>query len=643
MITFITQNTNSDVVRHTTRGAKMNSPATGIGSSLLRLAWLTFSASLFVLTCGSSRDISAQSLNVVSWNIESGDSDDRVISARMARFQGIDLWGLSEVAGADSADIFELGAEGGEGANFESIVGTTGGNDRLVIIYDADRFQKVSHEELHIINPEGRYRAPLVAHFRERPTGREFLFMVNHLNRSSQEVRHRQAKQLNGWAQVQTLPAIAVGDYNFDWGVADGDQHHDLGYDAMTDGGIWTWVRPAVLARTQCSFDTILDFVFVNTLARGWDGQSQIIVEPGDCDESRQRSDHRPLLAIFNMVGGGPAGPPTTESSRKFEEITGLPATPSQQPSPGKGPPRGEPSSTTSPEPSRIPAQESPPSPGAKAEAAWFWVLAVLGILVTIYALLLLILFVCAPRTVKGATGRLGFALITSQNIFEWFRGLIRGLLGRTANSRPKETNRFQAVDKGQQPQTVPPHGDSKKTGPVDKNIPEPPPPAPVGLPASGPPQTETSRPLRAFLCHGASDKEAVRALYHRLLSAGVDPWLDEEKLIPGQRWEEEIPKAVRNSDVVLVCLSRASVNRRGFVQKEIRYALRVADEQPEGTIYIIPVRLEDCEIPAGLSHLHWVNYYEDKGYERLLLALQVSAGKLPGVTVGTKDSPRSA
>lgn len=128
---------------------------------------------------------------------------------------------------------------------------------------------------------------------------------------------------------------------------------------------------------------------------------------------------------------------------------------------------------------------------------------------------------------------------------------------------------------------------------------------------------------LRIFLCHSSSDKPAIRALDGRLRNDGFHPWLDEVDLLPGQDWEHEISAAVRNSGVVLVCLSRASTTREGFVQKEIKYALDVADEKPEGTIFIIPVRLEECVVPARLGRWHWVNLFEDNGYNRLLAALR--------------------
>ena len=134
---------------------------------------------------------------------------------------------------------------------------------------------------------------------------------------------------------------------------------------------------------------------------------------------------------------------------------------------------------------------------------------------------------------------------------------------------------------------------------------------------------------LRVFLCHSSSDKAAVKELYADLLADGYRPWLDVEQLLPGQDWEAEIKKAVRNSHVVVVCLSEASVTKTGFVQKEIRFALDVADEQPDGRIFIIPARLEDCKVPDRLSKWHWVSLFEEDGHDNLLSSLVTRASEL--------------
>lgn len=136
----------------------------------------------------------------------------------------------------------------------------------------------------------------------------------------------------------------------------------------------------------------------------------------------------------------------------------------------------------------------------------------------------------------------------------------------------------------------------------------------------------KSSNALRIFLCHSSKDKEKVRQLYHRLKADGHSPWLDEEDLIAGQHWQREIPKVVRSSDVVIVCISGNAITQAGYIHKEISFALDVAEEQPDGTIFLIPLRFEDCEMPDRLSHLHWVNFFSDRGYDNLLRALDYRA-----------------
>lgn len=147
-------------------------------------------------------------------------------------------------------------------------------------------------------------------------------------------------------------------------------------------------------------------------------------------------------------------------------------------------------------------------------------------------------------------------------------------------------------------------------------------------------------RLLRIFLCHASDDKAVVRDLYDRLVSDGMQPWLDEKDILPGQDWELEITKAIKESDVVIVCLSKSAVNKRGFVQREIKFALDVADEQPEGTIFLIPLRLDECEVPHRLRDRQWVDYFEPGGYLRLIAALKKRSDEL-GVPLLPKSNDK--
>jgi hypothetical protein len=126
----------------------------------------------------------------------------------------------------------------------------------------------------------------------------------------------------------------------------------------------------------------------------------------------------------------------------------------------------------------------------------------------------------------------------------------------------------------------------------------------------------------RIFLCHASEDKSVVRDLYKELRDEGFYMWLDEEDILPGEDWEMKIKQAISRSLVVVVCLSQKASTKVGYIQKEIRIALDIADQQPEGTIFLIPVRIEECNVPERLCHLQWVNLFEKEGLGKLKRAL---------------------
>ncbi len=143
-----------------------------------------------------------------------------------------------------------------------------------------------------------------------------------------------------------------------------------------------------------------------------------------------------------------------------------------------------------------------------------------------------------------------------------------------------------------------------------------------------------SNRPLRVFLCHSSNDKPLVRELYQKLRAeTWIQPWLDEEELYPGQDWNLEIEKAVEASDAIIVCLSNNSITKEGYVQRELRIVLDYADYKPEGTLYIIPVRLEECEPPRRLRAWQYADYFPDtqreRAFERLLVSLKRRADSL--------------
>jgi hypothetical protein len=150
--------------------------------------------------------------------------------------------------------------------------------------------------------------------------------------------------------------------------------------------------------------------------------------------------------------------------------------------------------------------------------------------------------------------------------------------------------------------------------------------------------QEESGKKLLVFLSHASEDKPKVRNLCKRLKADGFDPWLDEERLLPGQGWDLEIKKAMRISDAMLLCFSKLSAQKEGYIQREYKKAMDYQQEKPEGAIYVIPVRLDDCEIPFTIQGLQFVDYPAD--YERLVKSLNLRAEKLARAVLPLSPAP---
>lgn len=138
-----------------------------------------------------------------------------------------------------------------------------------------------------------------------------------------------------------------------------------------------------------------------------------------------------------------------------------------------------------------------------------------------------------------------------------------------------------------------------------------------------------TKKQLRVFLCSGKEVQEHVRLLHRRLCADGIDCILDEEMPIGGQNWKVEIRKKIKNSDIVIICLLKKIIVKEGFIHEEIKLALDSDKEKPEGTIYLIPVKLEKCSVPVMMKEKQAVDLFTAKGYEKLINALSVRAVEL--------------
>jgi hypothetical protein len=120
--------------------------------------------------------------------------------------------------------------------------------------------------------------------------------------------------------------------------------------------------------------------------------------------------------------------------------------------------------------------------------------------------------------------------------------------------------------------------------------------------------------PPRPFISYAREDQTHADRVREWLVDVGVDPWIDHIKLQPGQNWDLALRSAMRKATHVILLLSRHSINKRGYVQREMRIALELLEELPPDKLFVIPVRLDETEPRHDkLRQLHWLDLFGDE------------------------------
>lgn len=288
-----------------------------------------------------SQPASGEEFRLLAWNVESNRpgqspvSDAATISTQIKELAAgaqtrFSILVLSEVE-PQTVDAFRTATSEGLGKPVDFVTSASGGfqdTDSLMVVVDSSRLEIRDSMELHryaglrgnFVNDsdasgpgELRARSPLAVKLLEKGSSKTFWVIANHLARGEEELRTEQATMLRQWAQDSTEPVIAAGDFNFDFDFR--TQKGNAGFDAMMQGGTWTWLKPDPLIDSNWSDDrqitdrrvdrypdSILDFVFVANGAKAWNGKSNVIVRPGDFPDSDKTSDHRPVIATFQMT-----------------------------------------------------------------------------------------------------------------------------------------------------------------------------------------------------------------------------------------------------------------------------------------------------------------------------------------------------
>lgn len=128
----------------------------------------------------------------------------------------------------------------------------------------------------------------------------------------------------------------------------------------------------------------------------------------------------------------------------------------------------------------------------------------------------------------------------------------------------------------------------------------------------------------KIFLSYAREDLAEVLRLRLRLQRVGYRPWIDVFDICGGERWFDAIQDAIRSSHLFIACISSNSVSKRGVLQRELRLALETRDGLLDRDIFLLPLRLDETELPQSLQNVQWIDYSNPSaGWQRLCEAIE--------------------
>lgn len=134
---------------------------------------------------------------------------------------------------------------------------------------------------------------------------------------------------------------------------------------------------------------------------------------------------------------------------------------------------------------------------------------------------------------------------------------------------------------------------------------------------------TKNLEKIQIFISYAKEDYEKALRLYNDLCKQeGLNPWIDEKSILPGEKWKVAISNAIRQSRFFIALLSSNSVDKVGYGQKELKEGLEILDKYPESKIFIIPIRLDNCEVSdSRLNEIQYVDFFPNwsKGLAKIL------------------------
>jgi hypothetical protein len=134
----------------------------------------------------------------------------------------------------------------------------------------------------------------------------------------------------------------------------------------------------------------------------------------------------------------------------------------------------------------------------------------------------------------------------------------------------------------------------------------------------------------KVFLSHSSRDKPVVTRIAQDLQAKGIKVWLDAWEILAGDSFIQRIQEGLHGADFIVLALSPHAVGS-GWTEKE--WQSRLDREIRTRQVRIIPILLEDCDIPALLSDKHYADFRDDYeiGLATLVKAIEGHSARTSG------------
>lgn len=103
-----------------------------------------------------------------------------------------------------------------------------------------------------------------------------------------------------------------------------------------------------------------------------------------------------------------------------------------------------------------------------------------------------------------------------------------------------------------------------------------------------------------AFVSYVREDADRVKEIVSALKAADIPVWTDKTKLSPGEDWQLTIRRAIQRNALAFVAVfsSNSQARDKSYQHEELSLAAEQFRQHPPGRVWLIPVRLDDCELP---------------------------------------------